>query len=242
MAEQRCWNCGRMLRDTDAICGNCGVDLIAAVRADRKPETARAICAQCNASAPLLEMESVNGRLLCAACGLRLREQQAASEERKRKEREMLRQSGIRSRRKAERFEVAHCFVRVAPAGLTAKLLRQDKLRVGPLVDLSRTGLQCVAAGRFQKGDVIRVEILAPAFNRPLILRAYVRWAMSEGEGRTRMGVEFDDADPETQAHLKALEQHEALRNAAYLLEEKKKRSTAALPLEDLRREGIKDF
>ena len=164
-----------MLRDGDAICGNCGVDLVTAVAVNRK-DTSRALCAQCSVSVSLVEMESMNGRLLCPACAFKQRSQQEASAERKRKEREMLQKSGIRSRRKAERFEVARCFVRVAPVGLTAKLLRQDKLRVGPLVDLSRTGLQCIAAGSFQKGDVIRVEVLAPAFAQPLILRATVRW------------------------------------------------------------------
>ncbi len=231
-----------MLQNSAAICGNCGVDLVAAVMADRKKDAARALCAQCNTSVSLSEMERINGRLLCTACSVKQRSQQELSDERRRKEREMLSQSGIRSRRKAERFEVARCFVRVAPAGLTAKLLRQDKLRVGPLVDLSRTGLQCVAVGHFQKGDAIRVEILAPAFNRPLMLRATVRWVMSEGEGRTRMGVEFDEADQETQSHLEALEKHEALRNAAYLLEEKKKNTTAILLPEDINRGDSQDF
>jgi hypothetical protein len=221
----KCWNCNHALREKDRYCANCGVDMVRV----RKKEEDRVLCEGCGKAVPLAEADALDGRMLCDRCALQKREIKDRSEKRKTREQHMLRTTGMRCRRKAERFEVAQSFVRVAPMGVTAMLLRQDKLRVGPVVDLSRIGLQCVSEGRFEAGDIIRVEILAPAFAKPLHLRATVRWTRPESGGRTRMGVEFDKADDKTQAHLEALERHETLRNAAYLLEEKKKKSTTSI-------------
>ena len=223
----RCWNCGTEMGEGDACCANCGVD---SLQARKGGGETRVMCEKCGASVPSIEIDAVAGQRLCPACSNRAQDARASGEQRKQREKEMMRSSGIRSRRNAERFEVAQCFVRVAPMGLTATLLRRDKLRVGPLVDLSRTGLQCIASGTFAKGDVIRIEILAPAFAKALELRGIVRWAVPAPGEQTRMGVQFDEADPKTRAHLEALEKHEALRNAAFLLEERKKSSTASMP------------
>jgi hypothetical protein len=235
----RCWNCGHELGDPGELCPNCGVELPTGKSA-AKP--ARTLCEVCGKAVLVAEADAVEGKMLCPQCGVVRRKEHDQADEKKEKEREMMRSSGIRSRRRADRFEVAQCFVRVAPIGLTAMLLRQDKLRVGPVVDLSRTGLQCISDNKFEKGDIIKVEILAPAFSKALQLRGTVRWAIHEASGQTRMGVEFDSADTKTQAHLEALEKHEALRNAAYLLEEKKS-STATMKKVDGGPPGLpKDF
>jgi hypothetical protein len=126
-----------------------------------------------------------------------------------------------RNQRKAARFEVTGCFVRISQVGLTAIILRKQP-KLGPLIDLSTTGLQCEADTSYTKGEIVDIHLLVPAFNKPLNLKGEIMWSVCGREGNCRIGVRFDSTDDSTRHHLEALEKHEALRVASNLLEEKR--------------------
>lgn len=219
----RCLNCGHELGGAEAFCPNCGVDL---PRRDKGGSGARTLCKECGAA--FSPEEALAGwEALCPKCA----ERHAAAADRTtgRREREKEKflasdRAGMRSQRKAERFEVAQCLVKISKTGFSAALLGGETAR-GPLIDLSTSGLQCVAAGSFAKGDKVVITLFVPAFGSPLELKGAVRWGVPEGKDKTRVGVEFDRADDKTRAHLEALDKHQALRDAA-LLRDRKTSST----------------
>ena len=114
-----------------------------------------------------------------------------------------------RPERKSMRFNVAQCAIRLAPP-------KMDFLGIaGSVIDLSLTGVQCVSARSFAKDDPLDMELFVPAFKSPLYLRGRVCWVTDTGDGRFRYGIEFFESDEKTQAHLNALHEYEALRDAA---------------------------
>lgn len=227
----RCWNCGYPLESDDEICPNCGIGLLNAYRKQSRED----LCAQCGQPFTV-EMKDVHSEwTICPVCRDKMLRRRKSESERRRVHREKQEHSdraGLRSQRAAVRFEVARCFVRVSRIGLTAVLLRRSKPRMGPLVDLSMTGLQCVSEGTFEAGDPVSISLLVPAFNEPLALKGMIKWAEPEGKEQTRIGVHFDQTDEKTRTHLAALEKHQALRDAAYLKEEKQ--ATREIPKPDL--------
>lgn len=217
MSERRCWNCGTKLLITDEFCPNCGVDFNV-----HGAETAPAhkLCTVCGTSFEIDPYTDPN-ESRCYACRHLSVDDIMTDKERREVDAERMRTTkGIdyRNMRNAQRFEVAKCFVRVHARGLTARLVGKHKVQMGPLIDLSTTGMQCRSEGVFGKGDAVEVELLVPAFNQPLLLRGTVRWAQPD-KGGTRMGVQFDPADEKTHTHLRALESHPDLRDAAKLRE-----------------------
>jgi len=235
----RCLNCGQEVQPTDRFCANCGIDIR---RPATQPTTVRRLCHSCGQ-----EYVHQEGRPsdLCSACQERIeakRQSQAERREREQKKFQESARAGLASQRKARRFEVAGCFVRVRKIGMTAMFMRKDQSSAGPVVDLSTTGLQCVAAGDFGKGDPVGLQLLVPAFNNPLSLRGIVRWAKGEDQERTRIGIEFAGVDEAAAAHLAALEKHESLRDAANRLEEKRATRTLPAMQPEKRSERPQDF
>ncbi|MBN2713568.1 MAG: PilZ domain-containing protein [Planctomycetes bacterium] len=214
----RCFNCGTELSEKNEFCPNCGVDVINS----KVSSSQLVICETCGVSFSVSLLDRNGYSMECPDCR-RIRTRES---ERKEQTREMQRvnyeesgRSDQRSQRRDARFEVAKCFVRVQLLGITAKILRRDKPQMGPLIDLSITGLQCEEEGDFGKGDPVMIELLVPAFSTPLKMRGNVCWVQSLGGGRVRMGVRFDKTDEKTTAQLRALEKHQALRDAAIIRE-----------------------
>ncbi len=214
----RCLNCNSEIGDSQTFCAHCGMDV-----ALPKATGPRArLCTSCGQSFTPMTSSEMD---LCPDCNHRIESRRQAEKERHQRDRQRQdesERSDYSSQRKSARFEVAKCFVRVRVMGVTAVLLRRGKTRAGPLLDLSRGGLQCIAEGRFSKGDVVALQLLVPAFSQPLALNGIVRWVQAEDSEHTRMGIQFADIDAKASAHLTALERHDSLRDAAHLLEEKK--------------------
>ena len=223
----RCFNCGSMVSDAAEFCASCGVDVLNPKQASSR----LVLCPTCGDSFPAAHLDQRGLTNECPVCQRREEERRLEEEEKQELKRERDAQSdraGLRSQRRAERFEVAKCFVRVNRLGLTAMLLRRNGPTLAPLIDLSRTGLQCIADGAYAKGESIGVSLLVPAFKEPLSLQATVMWVAPAGEGRARIGLNFDDVEEKVGVHLKALEKHEALREAGNIREEKSR--TGQLP------------
>lgn len=117
-----------------------------------------------------------------------------------------------RPERKAMRFNVAQCAIR-----LTRPEEDFSGIAEG-VIDLSMTGVQCVSRGVFAKGEALDMELFVPAFKSPLYLKGLVCWVAAVEDGRRRFGIEFFESDEKTQAHLNALHEYESLRNAANFL------------------------
>lgn len=238
----KCWNCLSQLGETASFCPTCGMDVV-----NPKAESSRlVICPTCSETFPEAQLAPNGLSADCPSCIKRRQEEKERIEKRKEVEREKFEQSArshLRNQRNADRFEVARCFVRVSRTGIAAMLLQRDQSRMGPLIDLSATGLQCEAEGEFDSGDSVGVKLLVPAFKEPLGLQGKVRWAEAVGTRRTRMGIQFDKTDPATRKHIQALEEHQALREAAILREEKSSSSAAMLKVpEEKIRERPADF
>ncbi len=213
-----CPNCGYELEAHETFCANCGVET--GRKTDRSPTSH--LCRSCGQAYTTSHQDAQS---LCPACEQRIQAEQQTAAQRREREKKKFEQSarvGQRSQRRAVRFEVARCYVRVRKMGMAAMLLRRAATQAGTVVDLSAGGLQCLVAGAFAKGEPVAVQLLVPAFNNPLGLKGIVRWAVAEAGDRTRMGVEFSDVESQVSAHLAALEKHEALRSAAHLLEERR--------------------
>lgn len=223
----QCWNCLAEIEPGAAFCANCGIDIV-----NPKANSSRLVmCPTCNDSFPESQLDSSGLTGECPECRRRAEEERLAAEEKKQEQQQKYSEgerADLRNQRNAVRFEVDKCFVRVTRLGLTAKILRKDQNVMGPLLDLSLTGLQCESEGEFESGDHVSIRLLVPAFKEPLNLAGEVRWAEAADAGHTRIGVRFDKTDANTLKHLRALEDHKALREAARLREEALKKASSA--------------
>lgn len=212
--QRRCDNCGHALEDTLDYCPACGFDL--------PKEAERVLCTECFATMTKEDLEASGGIPVCAECRRARMSRERKDHEREaetRVLRESIERGDIESLRKNQRFSVEQGFVRIRKDGLAARLLGGDNRQTVPLLDLSTGGLQCYVDGAFAKDDAVVLEILLPVFENPLLLKGAVRWHREENS-HGRVGIRFDQTDPETARYLAALERYPVLRSATSSMED----------------------
>lgn len=206
--DMKCRNCDQVIRDFETECPNCGIDVHFSPPAPNREGTAKlrqqkGICSVCEETVWRSDLKEVDGQQICRPCLARRTTSGTGKHAGTGKHR---RQDGSAwaNPRKNERVDVDHAFVRLAKPGGLFGLFGEDA-NVGPAVDLSLTGVQCVTELNVKEGSEVKVELRLPGADRVLLMKGVIRWARDEQHGRRRVGVEFTDVDFEVR---KAIERH----------------------------------
>jgi hypothetical protein len=116
------------------------------------------------------------------------------------------------SERVAARFSVPGAMVTLKIKGWKT-LMRSGKGEVvGPVLDLSLWGMQCVMPTDLKIGDEVEISLHIPAYNVPMAMDGKIRWVREGAGGRIHVGVAFTDLSDVMEEALLGLQDHPSLR------------------------------